>query len=113
MKPLVPPIQLYLSNKKTMRNPNPNISGLKPYKPTWKHGKTKTIRVPIALADQILEYGYQLDGSKVPPANNAIASPDNLSDRIAEILAKVKAKETGYKPNGATRLIKDLRNLIN
>jgi len=95
-----------------MPNLNPNTSGLKFFKSAWKHGKTKTIRVPIALADQILEYGYQLDSGKVPPANNAIASPDNLSDRIAEILAKVEAKETGYKPNGATRLIKDLKNLF-
>jgi hypothetical protein len=93
-----------------MRNPRPNTSGLQPYKPTWKHGKTKTIRVPIALADQILEYGYELDGGKVPPASS-IASPD-ISDRIAEILAKVEAKETGYKPNGATRLIKDLKSLF-
>lgn len=95
-----------------MPNPNPNTSGLKFYKTNWKHGKTKTIRVPIALADQILEYGYQLDGGKAPPANNAIASPDNLSARIAEILAKVETKQTGYKPNGATRLIKDLKKLF-
>jgi hypothetical protein len=95
-----------------MRNPNPNTSGLKPYKPTWKHGKTKTIRVPIALADQILEYGYQLDGGAAPPANSAIASPDNLSDRIADILSKVEAKQIGYKPNGATRLIRDLKKLF-
>lgn len=27
----------------------------------WKHGKTKTIRVPEDLADQILEYAQKLD----------------------------------------------------
>jgi len=95
-----------------MRNPNPNTSGLKSFKSAWKHGRTKTIRVPIALADQILEYGYELDGGKVPPG--PIASPGNstLGDRIADILAKVEAKETGYKPNGATRLIKDIKSLF-
>ncbi len=30
-------------------------------KPTWKHGKTKTIRVPITLADEILTIARTLD----------------------------------------------------
>lgn len=29
----------------------------------WKHGKTKSIRVPEALAEQILEYARNLDES--------------------------------------------------
>ena len=31
------------------------------WKPTWKHGATKTIRVPIALAEQILQIAKILD----------------------------------------------------
>jgi len=30
-------------------------------KPAWKHGKTKTIRVPDLLVDQVLEYARKLD----------------------------------------------------
>jgi hypothetical protein len=30
-------------------------------KSKWKHGKTKLIRVPEKLADQILEYAHKLD----------------------------------------------------
>ena len=30
-------------------------------KPTWKHGKTKTIRVPIALADEVISFARELD----------------------------------------------------
>lgn len=30
-------------------------------KPTWKHGKTKPVRVPIALADRILEIARIID----------------------------------------------------
>lgn len=30
-------------------------------KPTWKHGKTKTIRVPIALAEAISAFARELD----------------------------------------------------
>ena len=31
------------------------------WKPTWKHGKTRTIRVPIVLADSILDLARILD----------------------------------------------------
>jgi hypothetical protein len=34
-------------------------------KPGWKNGKTKTIRVPEDLADQILEYARKLDNNTV------------------------------------------------
>ena len=30
-------------------------------KPTWKHGKTKVIRVPEALADEVLRYARSID----------------------------------------------------
>ena len=32
-------------------------------KPSWKHGKTKTIRVPIVLADEILAIARELDNN--------------------------------------------------
>lgn len=31
------------------------------FPPAWNHGKTQTIRVPVALAEQILEYAYGVD----------------------------------------------------
>jgi len=34
-------------------------------KSQWKHGKTKVIRVPEALADQIIEYARDLDEGKI------------------------------------------------
>lgn len=34
-------------------------------KAKWKHGKTKTIRVPEVLADQILEYSKKLDDGSI------------------------------------------------
>jgi hypothetical protein len=34
-------------------------------KPKWIHGKTKTIRVPEILADQILQYARELDEGKI------------------------------------------------
>ncbi|MGI8500147.1 MAG: hypothetical protein ACR2LR_03290 [Hassallia sp.] len=35
------------------------------WQPTWKHGKTQTIRVPIALVPKILEYARALDSLHV------------------------------------------------
>lgn len=34
-------------------------------KAKWKHGKTKTIRVPEALADEIIEYTKRLDSEGI------------------------------------------------
>jgi len=44
-----------------MSKPRGNEATLKKYLPTWKHGKTKTIRVPIVLAEQIFEYAKKID----------------------------------------------------
>jgi hypothetical protein len=87
-----------------------NTTGLIAYqvKPKWKSGKTRTIRVPVAIANAVLDYAHQLD------SDESVAAPgggDNLSDRLTDILVRVESKETGYKANGATRLIKDLKSL--
>jgi hypothetical protein len=34
-------------------------------KSKWKHGETKTIRVPKQLEQQVLEYARKLDGSAI------------------------------------------------
>ncbi|MGL4620535.1 MAG: hypothetical protein ACRCZS_15965 [Chroococcidiopsis sp.] len=31
------------------------------WEPTWKHGKTRTIRVPVALAETIIEVARKID----------------------------------------------------
>jgi hypothetical protein len=46
-----------------MSNPKGNEASLKKFKPKWQNGETRTIRVPIALTDQILEYAHKLDES--------------------------------------------------
>lgn len=38
-----------------------SLANLTHYQGKWKHGATRTIRVPITLADDILEYARQLD----------------------------------------------------
>jgi hypothetical protein len=47
-----------------MPNPNGNFQTLKPYQSKWLTGKTQTIRVPVALAQQILTVARQMDANE-------------------------------------------------
>jgi len=88
-----------------------NTSKLTSYKPTWIHGTTRTIRVPIALANQTLKYARILDGGL---EISAVTDPDILiSDTIDRILTKINEKQPGYRSNSAGKLLKDLRALGN
>lgn len=45
-------------------------------KPTWKHGKTKPVRVPVALAERILEVARAMDrGEKGIKQIHTLAEP--------------------------------------
>ena len=48
-------------------------------KSDWKNGKTKTIRVPEALADQVLEYAKELDKNSTEPAIEKVLEPVTVS----------------------------------
>lgn len=39
-------------------------------KASWQHGETQTIRVPVALADQVLTYARQLDAGELKSTRN-------------------------------------------
>ncbi len=59
-------------------------------KPKWKQGRTRTIRVPVVLAEQLLEIAHRLDdGGALDLTQDNIAegdgslvelTPDNLSE---------------------------------
>ena len=44
----------------------------------WKHGKTKTIRVPIELADQVLELAKKLDQGETLVSQSEIKEKANI-----------------------------------
>jgi hypothetical protein len=60
-----------------MSNPKGNEASLKKFKPKWQSGETRTIRVPISLTEQILDYAHKLDESPLqvnqPEIDPAIA----------------------------------------
>lgn len=79
-----------------MANPKGNPATLtEKYAPKWKHGKTRTIRVPIALADEILEYAHQLDEQSLTqalrPDNNKVepTSTQDQDTKLREALRQV------------------------
>lgn len=48
------------------------------WKATWKHGSTKTIRVPVALADRILEMAKALDERQDATPNSPVTGNASL-----------------------------------
>ncbi len=68
---------------------NASLANLKHYEGKWKHGQTRTIRVPIALADRVLELARQLD-------DNESRDTSDLPD-AATLLNQLKAKRKKSK----------------
>ncbi len=71
---------------------------------SWKHGKTSTIRVPLAIAPQILQYARALDSGELP-------SPETLQtaiDLFSELLDNKK-----YPVNNASKVKARLREILN
>jgi hypothetical protein len=57
-------------------------------KSNWKHGKTKTIRVPISLADDILNIARRLDGQQAIESSGFTQVIDLSSINIPTIRGK-------------------------
>ena len=68
-----------------------SLDNLKHFEGKWKHGQTRTIRVPIALADATLDYARQLD--------NSIKSADtsDLSDKVNQLKDEPKKEKLGHQ----------------
>ncbi|MEG4918058.1 hypothetical protein QUB12_33960 [Microcoleus sp. B7-D4] len=66
-----------------------SLANLKHYEGKWEHGQTRTIRVPIALADRVLTIARQLD-------NGESFYTSDLPD-AAVLLNQLKAKRKKSK----------------
>jgi hypothetical protein len=87
-----------------MPNYKGNEATLKKYQPKWRTGATQTIRVPVALADQILSYAHQLDEGLTE--SNSPASLDNESlTQVIEWLEDVKQTKKNNFNNSKKGLI--------
>ena len=70
-----------------MPNPTGHIDSIKEtqFSSPWQSGATRTIRVPLALADATLEYARQLDRGAEPHDTRATTNGqvDNLIESVA------------------------------
>lgn len=60
---------------------------------TWQNGATKTIRIPIALANQIMDYARELDN------NNAVTRGIVAEDILEVIERYIEFRQQHYRPN--------------
>jgi hypothetical protein len=70
----------------------------------WKHGRTKLVRLPVALVDKILEVARYMDQNEgrlpsfVPPVITSGHLSESLAwEELKELLAKRKADELAEK----------------
>jgi hypothetical protein len=65
----------------------------------WKHGRTKLVRLPVALVDKILEVARYMDENegRLPSSASVVMIPDYpaqslSSDQRKEVFAKQEAR---------------------
>lgn len=82
-----------------MSNPKGNLSTLKPYQPKWNTGETRTIRVPVALSDELLAIARRLDaGESIEPSR----THSDLTASAERVLNDPQVTRKG-KDRGAVR----------
>ncbi|WP_083260488.1 hypothetical protein A5482_014815 (plasmid) [Cyanobacterium sp. IPPAS B-1200] len=89
-----------------------NLSDKHRFKSKWTSGKTKLIRVPEKIADQVLTVAYEIDQGKFQKSTSS-KNYNLLFTQLEAIIEKVNNKEKGYKSNGSGQLLKELRELLN
>ena len=66
------------------------------WQPAWNNGKTRTIRVPVVLAEQILEYAYAVDSGLVVDQQMILRLIDSfVESRIAEFHPNQYSRHSG------------------
>jgi hypothetical protein len=72
-----------------MPNPKGHEDSIKDsrFKTAWQSGPTRTIRVPIALADATLEYTRQLDRG-IEPRDTRVKSDSSTYNKVDTIVAE-------------------------
>ncbi|MEH2377320.1 MAG: hypothetical protein V7K27_00180 [Nostoc sp.] len=87
------------------------------WQPAWNNGKTRTIRVPIALAEQILDYARTVDATLAENTPETI--PELLQGDFLQIIDRYIAWRTNnyrstqlfLKPDITARTWDELRKL--
>ena len=80
------------------------------WKPTWKHGKTRTIRVPIVLTESILNLARILDEGKEVLPNSLVT--DNTGENNSHVTDNKNGAVEKLDPNDVSASIEALTTAI-
>lgn len=97
-----------------MPNYKGNEATLTKYKPKWKSGDTQTIRVPIALADQILDYAHKVDEGIVEnlPVDQNIQSLTQVIEWLEDVEQTPRNNFSKQKRELVQKAILSLKSLL-
>lgn len=95
-----------------MPNPRGNLSTLKHYRPKWRSGQTHTIRVPIALTEQIFVYARQLDEGEVLDTDPDCNSLSQVIQKLEIVLDTPRNNFSRDKKKLLTEAIEELKSLV-
>ena len=86
--------------------------------PSWKHGRTTTIRVPRALSGQIMRLARQLDEGKLELGTGSNIESDtgseieyDTSSKIAEAV-EILTKSLKLKSNAGGKIKLEIRKVL-
>jgi hypothetical protein len=97
-----------------MANPKGNVDTLKPYQAKWNSGTTRTIRVPVVLADQVLEYAHKLDeGESLTQVNqSASVSGVRITDESLTQVIHILNDALALKANAGGKIKDQIREVL-
>lgn len=97
-----------------MANPKGNLETLKPYQAKWNSGTTRTIRVPVVLADQVLEYAHKLDsGESLTQVNEATAiQGSKTTDETLTQVIQLLEESLKFPSNNASKTKAKVREAL-
>jgi len=75
-----------------------NIATLRHFTPKWQSGATQTVRLPVALVDQVLAYARSLDAGEPPPDGDIDSNHLSQVIEILEEVIQTPRNNFGQKP---------------
>jgi hypothetical protein len=83
-----------------------SLANLKHYEGKWRNGQTRTIRVPIVLADATLDYARQLDsGIKSPDTSDSTDKIKQLKDEVERLQNELGNLQSQLKTLKASQFV--------
>lgn len=73
---------------------------------SWNHGKTKTIRVPVALADEVEHYARTLDGTDTQDVTQ------NLDDESLQNVIAILREALTFPANTGGKIKQNIRTAL-